>query len=151
MAAGDGDRERAELAELGARLRAASVDAVAAGSPLAPALDDCRVDLERLMFAPQDDPPARHAIILRSTLTLGAWRRIVAARAGDARRCPSCARGSLVEQARAGRVVRFRGVDIELPADLAIATCDRCGAEALDADAAATLDALVFSAWLARR
>ena len=151
MAAGDGDRERAELTELAGRLRAASVDAISAGSPLAPALDDCRVDVERLLAAPLADRRARHAIILRSTLTLDTWRRILAARAGHARCCRSCGLGSLVERTRAGRVVRFRGVDIELPADLVIPTCERCGAESLDGDAAAMLDALVFSAWLARR
>ncbi len=148
----DGEAERAQLALLAEQLRAAGIDAVAASSGLAPALDDCRVDVERLLAAPDGDRFARHAIILRSTLALGAWRRVVAAKAGgDASRCPSCNKGTLVEVARAGRVVPFRGVDVELPHDLAIPTCDRCGAESLDAETAAQLDAILFSAYLGRR
>ncbi len=155
MATGDGESEQAELVQLAEELRAAGIDAVAHGSSLASTLDDCRVDVERLLAAPprDDDRFARHAILLRGALALGTWRRIVAAKAGAAGppRCPSCHGGVLVERARAGRRVPFHGVDVELPSDLAIPTCDRCGAESLDEETAARLDALLFRAWIERR
>ena len=156
MATGDREGQPLELAQLADELRAAGIDAVAQGSPLAPTLDDCRVDVERLLTAPprDDDRFERHAILLRGTLALGTWRRIVAAKANAAAgppRCPSCSTGVLVEVARAGRVAPFRGVAIELPSDLAIPTCDRCGAESLDAETAARLDALLFRAYVDRR
>ena len=152
MASGDVDSEQAQLAQLADELRAAGIDAMVARSPFAPTLDDCRVDVERLLAAPPADVLERHAIILRSTLALGTWRRILAAKhAAAPPRCPSCGTGALVEVARAGRVVPFRGVDVELPPDLAIPTCDRCGAESLDPETAARLDALLFRAYIGRR
>ena len=146
------ESERAQLAQLADELRAAGIDALAARSPFAPTLDDCRVDVERLLAAPPADALEQRAIILRSTLALGTWRRIVAAKHDAAPpRCPSCGAGALVEVARAGRLVPFRGVEVELPHDLAIPTCDRCGAESLDPETAARLDAVLFRAYIGRR
>lgn len=146
------ESERAQLAQLADELRAAGIDALAARSPFAPTLDDCRVDVERLLAMPPAGAPERHAIILRSAVALGTWRRIVAAKAdAEPQRCPSCGSGVLVDVARAGRFVPFRGADVELPSDLAIPTCDRCGAESLDPETAARLDALLFRAYVGRR
>jgi hypothetical protein len=151
MASDDLDSTRAQLSQLADELRTAGIDAVAARSPFAPTLDDCRVDVERLLAAPLADVLERHSIILRSALALGTWRRILAARHDAApARCPSCREGARVVVARAGRVVAVRGTTVELPGDFAIPTCDRCGAESLDAETAARLDALLFRTYAGR-
>ncbi|HWE28494.1 MAG TPA: hypothetical protein VHB97_10850 [Polyangia bacterium] len=155
MAADDIDPQRARLARLADELRAAAIAALGVRSWFTPTLDDCRVDVERLLAAPDGDDGAleRHAVILRSGLALRTWQHIFAVkRRGDgARRCMICGGGPLVDVAGAGRSVPFRGVDVELPADLVIATCDRCGAESLDAATAAQLDAVLFSAYATTR
>jgi hypothetical protein len=47
-------------------------------------------------------------------------------------RCTACNKGTLILVGRPGRVVRHDGIDVEVPRDFLIPTCDHCGADRLD-------------------
>jgi hypothetical protein len=47
-------------------------------------------------------------------------------------RCTACNKGTLILVGRPGRVVRHEGVDVEVPRDFLIPTCDHCGADRPD-------------------
>jgi hypothetical protein len=60
--------------------------------------------------------------------------------------CADCGVGKIRPAARAGRTTRYKTLVLAIPADLAIPTCDNCGAEWIDAATAAALDnALEFA------
>lgn len=60
----------------------------------------------------------------------------------NAMRCAECDEGTVRLLAKPGRRASFHFVpNLTVPADLAIPTCDRCGAEWFDADAASAYDA----------
>ncbi|MDB4967101.1 MAG: hypothetical protein JWN44_2790 [Myxococcales bacterium] len=140
------------LAALAHDLRSATAAALSIGSWFAPTLDDCRVDVERLLALDRDHRPPHdvHLLQTRAELALRTWSRIVAVTGAKLPRCGVCAGGILVEIARPGRTVPFRGVQIELPADFAIPTCDHCGAETLDAAGGARLDTMLMTEYLRR-
>ena len=46
--------------------------------------------------------------------------------------CPACNRGTLILVGRPGRVARLDGVDVDVPRDFLIPTCDHCGTDRLD-------------------
>jgi hypothetical protein len=47
-------------------------------------------------------------------------------------RCSACNRGTVILVGRPGRIARLDGVDIEVPRDFLIPTCDHCGVDRLD-------------------
>jgi hypothetical protein len=152
---GDGDKDpRARLRVIGKELRAATAAALAMDCWFAPALDDCRVDVERMQaLGAAASVSAVQALLARADLTLRTWHELALSTrpltgAWGLRRCPLCSDGVLRPVARRGRTVPFRGIQIEIPADFAIPTCDRCDAESLDPDTAAALDAHLLSAWV---
>ena len=55
-------------------------------------------------------------------------------------RCVECGVGKVRPFAKAGRQARHRTMMLELPADLAIPTCDRCGTEWFDDTVARQVD-----------
>jgi len=63
--------------------------------------------------------------------------------------CPECGEGRILLVARAGRKARFKRVDVEIPAEFAIPTCNRCGAEAMTDEIASALDAVLETAYWA--
>ena len=139
------------LRALAVELRDAAAVALAHRSWFAPTLDDCRVDIERLLtiLGPAElDGGALRSLIVRAELVLRTWGQIVDTIASG-RSCWHCpCGGTLVDVARPGRLVPFRGRQLEVPADFAIPTCDRCGAERLDAEGAARLDTLLLSSFM---
>jgi len=56
------------------------------------------------------------------------------------RRCHACGTGRVVPVAKEGRTERYHGEVLEIPANLPIPTCDRCGAEWMDPDTARRID-----------
>lgn len=60
--------------------------------------------------------------------------------------CP-CNRGTVKETAQAGRVMLFRGRQLAVPVDLLIPTCDYCGEEWINRDAAARIDAALVKVY----
>jgi hypothetical protein len=140
------------LSVLARELRSAARVALSVGSWFAPTLDDCRLDAEQLLSvdAEQRSSHDLHLVRVRAELVLRTWSRIVALTGIEPPRCEACQEGLLVEVARPGRVVPFRGLQIELPPDFAIPTCERCGTETLDAIRGARLDELLFSEYLRR-
>jgi len=55
--------------------------------------------------------------------------------------CPACNKGSIVDLKKPGRRTPYRNIpDLEIPAELAIPTCDHCGEEWVDAATSARLD-----------
>jgi hypothetical protein len=143
--------QQTRLASLAVELRIATTVAVAHDAWFAPTLDDCRLDVERMQALDAESVAAAEAaaLIARSEAVLRTWRRIVAVTGvGKLKReCRDCG-GGLVDVARPGRMIPFRGAQVEVPAQLEIPTCDRCGAESLDAPSAARLDAALFSAYV---
>lgn len=144
----DGER----LNALAHELRSAAEVALSIGSWFAPTLDDCRLDVEQLLSvdAAQRSPHDVHQVRVRAELALRTWSRIVALTGIKPPRCGTCNEGVVVEVARPGRVVPFRGLQIELPSDFAIPTCERCGTETLDPTGGARLDELLFAEYLRR-
>ena len=64
--------------------------------------------------------------------------------------CPSCNKGEVREVARAGRRMHFRNIpDLEIPADVPLPTCSKCGEEWTDGAVAARLDASMKAAYQA--
>lgn len=151
----DSESTRARLARVAGELRRALAEALGCGSWFAPTLDDCRIDLERITLTPEALHAAEpSALMARCELALRTWRRIALTSGDGARawsRCQSCGVGVLVAVARPGRLAPFRGHRVEIPADFSIPTCDRCGAEALDAETAARLDRALMSSYYARQ
>jgi hypothetical protein len=143
--------EITRLSGLAAELREAAGAAVERRSWFAPTLDDCRVDIERLSSvgdAGTLDPSTVRMLVLRAELVLRTWRQVLETiKSGKSRwHCP-CG-GTLVDVARPGRVVPFRGREVELPAGFIIPTCDRCASERLDDETATNLDTLLLSSFM---
>jgi hypothetical protein len=64
------------------------------------------------------------------------------------RRCHSCGTGSIRSLARSGRRVRYKTMAaLEVPAEVAIPTCDQCGAEWLTESTARVLDAALANVY----
>jgi hypothetical protein len=64
------------------------------------------------------------------------------------RRCRACGTGSIKPLARPGRRARYKTiVALEVPGDVAIPTCDRCGTEWLTESTARELDAALERAY----
>ncbi len=58
------------------------------------------------------------------------------------RRCYECGDGTIKPMVKAGRTMRYKTVqEMEIPTDLEIPTCDKCGSEWIDDDTAKRLDA----------
>jgi len=55
-------------------------------------------------------------------------------------RCVECGEGTVLPLAKAGRLTRHRTMRLEVPSDLEIPTCDRCGTEWYDDTTARTVD-----------
>jgi hypothetical protein len=150
-----GGWDMARLAHAAEALRAATADALATGSWFAPTLDDCRLDAERLVgLGGGATETAVHAVLVRADLALRTWHKLATMtryHTPPPRPCPLCGEGMLRPVARPGRTAPFRGVRLEIPADFAIPTCDRCQGESLDADTAARLDDKLLSAWTWRQ
>jgi hypothetical protein len=57
------------------------------------------------------------------------------------RRCHACGEGRIRPLAKRGRRVRYKAIpSMEIPAEIAIPTCDKCGAEWLDHATAHAID-----------
>jgi hypothetical protein len=70
------------------------------------------------------------------------------AKQGTERRCRSCGTGHIRPLARPGRRIRYKAVaSLEVPAGLAIPTCDRCGVEWLTESTARAIDAALEGAY----
>jgi hypothetical protein len=149
-----GTQERLERAI--AALREATAEALRLGSWFAPTLDDCRGDAERLLGLGTSGPPAE-AVLARAELVVRTWDKLKGMTGSGPKLatvveppCPQCRVGSLQPVARAGRKVPFRGVELAIPDDFVIPTCDHCGAEELDPASAARLDEHLWLAWSRR-
>jgi len=68
-----------------------------------------------------------------------------------ATRCPECTLGQVRPVARAGRIVPYRGVGVELPEEFAIPTCDHCGAESMTDELAGHFDLAIETAYWSQR
>lgn len=65
-----------------------------------------------------------------------------------ARICPSCEKGTLRAVALAGRTMKHRNLlEVPVPADFPIPTCDHCGAEVVGFQLAEKLDAVLEDQW----
>src|SRR5437763_5075735 len=130
------ETSRETLMRAAQELRRATAAALAEGSFLSTTLDDCRVDVDRaLSLRPeQHNPVEMHALALRADLVLRTWRRLQTgsyrALAGE-RSCATCERGTVLDVARPGRMIHFRGVLVEIPAQIVIPTCNYCQVESL--------------------
>jgi hypothetical protein len=56
------------------------------------------------------------------------------------RRCRECGGGKVVPLARAGRRTRYKTMELEIPQEVEIPTCDNCGAEWMDRQTARAID-----------
>jgi hypothetical protein len=54
-------------------------------------------------------------------------------------RCTECQQGTLLLIGRPGRVLRYEGLEMTVPRDFLIPTCDHCGAERIDSQTAQSL------------
>ncbi|MCU1278330.1 MAG: hypothetical protein JWM53_1876 [bacterium] len=150
------DCNRETLARTAQALRRATATALGQGSFLATALDDCRVDVDRFLSLREEqlNHGEVHSLVLRAELVLRTWQRLQTgsfrALASD-RACATCERGTLIDVARAGRMTRFRGGEVEIPAGFIIPTCNFCCAESLDPITAAQLDDALASAYVWRK
>jgi len=144
------NEEQRRLRRIAGELRLAAAHALGEAPWFAPTLDECRLDIDRTLSVGDSDDDAP-SIILRGELALRTWRRIDAATRAFAggRPCGDCG-GELISLARPGRIAPFAGHQLEVPADFAIPTCARCGAESLDPESAGRLDAALFARYLAR-
>jgi hypothetical protein len=154
---GDGKqtgRQSTQLGQVAEELREATAAALSWESWFAPTLDDCRLDAERLQqLGAAASEAAVHAVLIRSELALRTWRKLAAMTRHPARPprpCPLCGQGTMQPVARAGRTVPFRGMQLEIPADFPIPTCDHCDGESLDTESAARLDEQLLSTWTGR-
>ncbi len=153
MPSTEAESSRQTLEHAAQELRHATADALAEGSFLAATLDDCRVDVDRALslHSDQHNPTELHSLALRAELILRTWRRLQTGSyraVGGERSCPTCERGALVDVARPGRTIAFRGERVEIPADFVIPTCNYCQAESLDPIAASRLDDILYSAYV---
>ncbi|MDB4967837.1 MAG: hypothetical protein JWN44_3526 [Myxococcales bacterium] len=150
------ESNRETLERVARELRRATAAALTERSFLVTTLDDCRVDLDRSLSLgeEQTSPIEVHALLLRAELVLRTWRRLQTgsfrALTGE-RACSTCERGTLIDVARKGRMTRFRGGEVEIPADFVIPTCNFCRAESLDATTAAQLDDALLAAYVRRK
>jgi hypothetical protein len=140
------------LRRIAGELRLAAGMALAETPWFAPTLDECRLDIDCLLsLGHDDDDPQSASVLLRAELALRTWRRIEAATRAFSGARPHCdCGGDLVAVTRPGRIAPFAGHQLEVPADFAIPTCERCGAESLDPETAQRLDAALFARYLAR-
>lgn len=70
-------------------------------------------------------------------------RRVIVA----PRFCDECKIGEVVYTAQPGRLATFRGVQVELPADVRIPTCKNCGTEWVDAETSKTINRSLLRAY----
>jgi hypothetical protein len=56
------------------------------------------------------------------------------------RRCHVCGKGQLRPVAKAGRRTHYKNLELEIPADIKIPTCDNCGSQGFDRQTAVALD-----------
>jgi hypothetical protein len=56
------------------------------------------------------------------------------------RRCAQCGERAVAKVKRTGRVRTYKNVDLEVPGDVEIPTCENCGAEWIDGTTAKALD-----------
>ena len=63
-------------------------------------------------------------------------------------RCVECGRGTVRPVARSGRRVFYRTMEVEVPAELEIPTCDNCGEEWTNASDAKTLEAALEATYM---
>jgi hypothetical protein len=57
------------------------------------------------------------------------------------RKCHECGVGEIRPVARAGRRARYKTMELEIPSDVKILTCNNCGAEGTDLATAKAIDA----------
>jgi hypothetical protein len=57
------------------------------------------------------------------------------------RRCHECGTGEIRPVAKAGRRTRYKTMELEIPADVKIPTCNNCGTEGSDMATAKAIDA----------
>lgn len=57
------------------------------------------------------------------------------------RRCHECGVGEIRPVAKAGRRSRYKTMELEIPADVKIPTCNNCGSEGVDLATAKAIDA----------
>jgi hypothetical protein len=62
-------------------------------------------------------------------------------------RCAQCGKGKVRPVARAGRREFYKTMDVPVPADLSIPTCDSCGEERLNASQSKALDLALEQAY----
>ncbi len=62
-------------------------------------------------------------------------------------RCAQCGKGTVRPVARAGRREFYKTMEVALPADFAVPTCDKCGEEWLSASRAGAMDKALESAY----
>lgn len=74
MAASADRNERARLEQLSARLREATLDALASRSALARALDESRGEVERLLMLSAFDAYECRRVVMRAQMMLDAWQ-----------------------------------------------------------------------------
>lgn len=55
-------------------------------------------------------------------------------------KCAACGVGTVAPVARPGRVWRYKQIDVAVPADLVVRTCDNCGEEYIHASEAKAFD-----------
>jgi NMD protein affecting ribosome stability and mRNA decay len=56
------------------------------------------------------------------------------------RLCGQCGERAVVGLARAGRTTTYKNLDLEIPSDVTVPTCENCGAEWIDETTAQVLD-----------
>jgi len=59
------------------------------------------------------------------------------------RKCVACGKGEIKKIAKFGRRTKHRGMEIDVPSDLPIPTCDNCGEEFIDGDSARMIEAVL--------
>ena len=64
-------------------------------------------------------------------------------------RCAQCGKGTIRPVASAGRCEWYKTMEVEVPADFAIPTCDRCGEEWLSVRQSQALDGVLETAYTA--
>jgi len=63
------------------------------------------------------------------------------------RLCGECEERAVVGLARAGRVMAYKNMELEVPADVVVPTCESCGAMWIDEAAATALDGALEGAY----
>ena len=75
-------------------------------------------------------------------------------RAATTMKCHNCNAGQVQPLAAAGRTARYKNIEVTVPADLAVLTCDHCGEEWITPEDAKRIDTAleqVYRAELLRR